>query len=401
MNVKQYMEKKWETAKDSRAARWCSEKIEKLRQKRISKPTLIFGGAAVLIIAAALYFQLRVSHSYEVISSAQNEDTQSSGYAQLGNRLLKYGDDGVSLLDQYEKVLWSQTYEMNDPDIDVYEDYGVIYDKKGTSMYVVNKEKPIGSIEVKFPILKAKVAANGAVAVILEDGEKTWINYYASDGSVIAENQTAIESPGYPADIAVAPGGESILVTYFCLDGAQVSSYVASYNFGDAGQNKVDNIAAEFHYENTLVPQVAYMSKTTAVAFRDDGFSVYDGGSVPTERVKKEINDEIVSTFYNDKYIGLVFKGGKEDEKYTMKLYDISGKERVSQGFDMEYKDIRISGDRIILYNDTRVCIYNFNGRLKFDGDMSDEGAVKSVFKVASNRYILVSENGINTIKIK
>ena len=149
-----------------------------------------------------------------------------------------------------------------------------------------------------------------------------------------------------------------------------------------------------------MVPQIVWINETTAVAFREDGFSVYDGSGVPKERVTHEVDGEIVSTFYNDKYIGLVFQGTEEDEKYTLKLYDVSGKERVSRGFDLEYISISISGDRIILYNDTHVSMYNLNGTLKFDSDI-EEGAVKYICQTASNRYILVSENGIHTIKTK
>src|SRR5699024_8399186 len=153
--------------------------------------------AVILVIIAAVYLQFRVSREYDILSSSQNEDTQSSKYISLGRNLLKFGNEGVSLLDQSQQVLWNQTYEMTDPAVDVSGDYAVIYDKNGTSMYVVQEERAVGAIDVKFPIRKAKAAQNGAVAAILEDGEKTWVNYYASDGSLIAENQTSMENPGY------------------------------------------------------------------------------------------------------------------------------------------------------------------------------------------------------------
>ena len=389
-----------EKRKENTAERFFRQSLERVRALRINKSVLIFGAAVILVVLAALYLHFRVSREYDILSTSQNEDTQSSAYVCLGRNLLKFGNEGVSLLDQSQQVIWNQTYEMTEPNADVSGDYAVIYDKNGTSMYVVQAEKPIGAIQVKFPVLEAKVARNGAVAAILEDGEKTWINYYASDGSLIAENQTSMENPGYPEDLAVSPNGESILVSYFQLENGIVSSYVACYNFSDEGQNQVDNIVAGFTYDNILVPQIVWINETTAVAFRENGFSVYDGSGVPKERVAKEVEGEIVSTFYNDKYIGLVFQEGEEDEKYTLKLYDISGKERVSQGFDLEYSSIGISGDRLILYNDTHISMYNLNGTLKFDSDI-DEGAVKYIFQAASNRYILVSENGIHTIKTK
>lgn len=47
------------------------------------------------------------------------------------------------------------------------------------------------------------------------------------------------------------------------------------YNFGDAGQNKEDNIVAEYQYENIVIPQIIYLDNTTAVAFGDNGYSIF------------------------------------------------------------------------------------------------------------------------------
>ena len=47
----------------------------------------------------------------------------------------------------------------------------------------------MGAVETSMPILKARVAQSGVVAAILRDGEKTWIDFYATDGSLIAETR--------------------------------------------------------------------------------------------------------------------------------------------------------------------------------------------------------------------
>lgn len=65
------------------------------------------------------------------------------------------------------------------------------------------------------PILKARVARTGVVAAILQDNDKTWVDFYAKDGSLIAENQTRIDSPGYPVDIAVSPNGRLLWSAIF------------------------------------------------------------------------------------------------------------------------------------------------------------------------------------------
>lgn len=402
MNLKQYMKQRNrdKTSENNKIVELYVSKLKRLRHVRINKSLLIAASALLISAAVIIGIQRHVYHEYQVISSAQNEDTQSAGYAQLGGCLLKYGDDGMYLLSQSEKVLWNQTFEMSNPDSDIRGEYGVIYDKKGTSMYVLNREKPIGPVETKFPILKARVTEKGTVAAILEDGEKTWINYYASDGSTIAENQTRMENPGYPLDIAAAPNGETIAVSYLFVENGQVSSRIVYYNFGDEGQNKVDNIVADFTYEGIIVPQIIYLNNNTSIALREDGFSVFEGEGVPEEKLNKKIEEEIISTFYNEKYFGLVLKGKDEKEQYVMQLYEPSGRKRFSEGFDKEYHDIHISQDKIIMINDAEVMMYNLKGILKFQGIM-EEGAVKNLFQVTSKHYMMISENGINTIKLK
>ncbi|WP_243135250.1 MULTISPECIES: DUF5711 family protein [Blautia] len=374
-----------------------SRRRRRQQLKRILVAALI---VIAVIIIAVVVIQRRTYHKYSVQSSAKNEDVQSAGYVQLGDCVLKYASDGASLLDQKQETVWKQSYEMTNPVADVRDETAVVADKEGTLMYIFKKEAPVGAVETSMPILKARVAKSGVVAAILQDGEKTWIDFYATDGSLIAENQTRIDSPGYPVDLAVSPDGKLIMIAYLYVEDGQTTSYVAFYNFGDEGQGEIDNIVAGFTYEGVVVPQVVYLDGNVSAAFRDDGFSIYEGSSVPKEKTKKEIKTDIVSTFYNEKYVGLVFKSGGKEEKYTMTVYDLSGKEKFSRSFNMEYKNIRISDDMIIMNNDSQVSMYSMSGIEKFNGNM-DEGVIKDIFKMGSNRYILVSENGIKTIKLK
>lgn len=402
MNLKEYMKHKdnSQSTESNKVVNIYKLRWNRLKEKVFKKSVLVPAAVVVLVIAVIIGIQRHVYHDYTVLSSAENEDTQSAGYVKLGDGLLKYGDDGAYLLSQSQKILWNQTYEMSNPDCDIRGDKAAIYDKKGTLMYVLDKEKPIGPIETKFPILKAKVTEQGAVAAILEDGEKTWVNYYASNGSVIAENQTRIQNPGYPVDLAVSPGGELIMVSYLLIDNGELNSRVVYYNFGDEGQNKVDNIVADFTYKNTVVPQVIYLNDRISVAIRDDGFSIFEGTGTPQEKIKENTESEIVSTFYNDKYFGMVVKGADDETQYELVLYDPAGRKRFSKGFDAQFQNISISGDMIIMYHDEQVMMYNLRGILKFEGAV-EEGAVKNLFQISSKRYILVSEDGINAIKLK
>lgn len=393
MNLKEFMNLKKEDSEEGKFLDFWYY----LKTIRPNKTLLIFG-ALVIAAAAGIFIVLNhVDQNYDVLSTLENEDTQSSEYVQFGEDLLKYGNESVSLLSQSGDTLWNQTYDMSDPAASIQGDTAAIYDKRGTSMYVLKADGPVGPVATDFPIVKAEVTLSGAVAAILEDGEKTWVNYYASDGSLIVENQTRMENNGYPLDLAVSPNGEIIAVSYLLVESGEISSQVVFYNFGQTGQGQVDNVVAEFTYEDTVVPDLVYFSDSTCVAFRDDGFSVFQGEDTPEERQNTEISTQMISLFYNEEYFGIVTEG--KEESYCMTLYDPAGRERCSQEFDMEYQSISISGERIVLCDSAQIEMYDLGGKLKFQGDIL-EGAVRNLFQMSRNRYLLVSDEGIHMIRL-
>ena len=199
-----------------------SRRHRRQQLKRVLIAALI---VIAVVIIAVVVIQRRTYHKYSVQSSAKNEDVQSAGYVKLGDCVLKYASDGASLLNQKQETVWKQSYEMTDPVADVREETAVVADKEGTLMYIFKKDAPVGAVETSMPILKARVAQSGVVAAILQDGEKTWIDFYATDGSLIAENQTRIDSPGYPVDLAVSPDGKLIMISYLYVEDGQTTSY--------------------------------------------------------------------------------------------------------------------------------------------------------------------------------
>jgi len=337
--------------------------------------------------------------SYKVLAETPEEDTAASRYIDLNGNILKYSGNDAILTNSSGKVLWTQKLDIETPMIDICEDLIVIYAKRGTKVVVLGKDGKIGEFNTDKPILKAKVAAHGAVATVLEDGGNTWINYYSATGEQIMTAKTRVDSPGYPVDIAISPDGVNLMVSYLKVEGGTTKSYVAFYNFGNAGQNQMDNMVSDYTYSNILVPQVEYLDDSLAVAFRDNGFVLYEGKQIPKEVNTVEVNEEIISAFYSDKYIGLVFRSDEEDMQYKLALYTKKGKLKFEQSFDAEYSTIKISGDTILMYNEAKVFIMSDKGVMKFSGNV-DEGTILNLFKMDANRYRLVTSRGVKTIKL-
>ena len=100
-------------------------------------------------------------------------------------------------------------------------------------------------------------------------------------------------------------------------------------------------------------------------------------GDTPEESENTQIDTQMISLFYNEEYFGIVTEG--EEESYLMTLYGPEGRQRCSREFDMEYQNISVSGERIILWDSFQVEIYDLGGKLKFQGDVREGNCKKSV----------------------
>ena len=370
------------------------------RHKRNAvKRTIITAVAVVAAIAAVgFYMEKRSYHNYKIVQSSEQEDVISTSYVEMDGDILRYSPDGVSLVSDKMNTLWSETYQMQNPMADVNGTRAVIADKDGTELEIYDKSGKTGSVTTSYSIIKARVSKSGMVAAILDGGDDTWINFYSTDGSLIAENQTKVDDPGYPLDVAVSDDGVVMMVTYQFVEGSDTTSYVAFYNFGDVGQNEDDRIVSGYKYEGVVVPQIQYLDNNQSVALKDNGFTLYQGSQIPKEVKTVEVDQEIVSTFFDNDMIGLVFKNDSKDKQYTMEVYTTDGKLKFQPDFNIPYTTIKLSGGNILMYNSSQMCVMNSRGVQKYVGSV--DGTIKDFFKIGWNRYLLVLDSGVDVIKL-
>lgn len=362
------------------------------------KKVLTMAAIAILVILALLlYFEKRRYNDYKVLETSEQEDIVSTQYVELDGRILRYSPEGVSLVNSKMETLWSDIYEMQNPVADVCSGQAVIADKDGTAFRIYDKDGMLGSVTTSYNIIKARISKNGLVAVILDGGDNTWINFYTSNGSLIAENQTKIDDPGYPMDVAISDDGTIMMVAFQFVDGGDTASYVAFYNFGDVGQNEDDRIVSGYHYEGVVIPQIQYLENSCSVALRDNGFTLYEGKQIPKENKTVEVEKEIISTFFDDDTIGLVFKNDSKDKLYTMEVYNSNGKLRFRKDFNIPYTTIRMSGGSILMYNSAQIAVLTDKGTEKYSGTI--DGTINDFFKIGWNKYLLVLDSGVNIIK--
>ena len=371
------------------------------RHKRniVKKTVITVVAIAAAVTAVGFYIEKRSYHNYKVVQSSEQEDVVSTSYIEMDGDILRYSPDGVSLVSDKMSTLWSETYQMQNPVADANGTRAVIADKDGTTLEIYDKSGKTGSVTTSYSIIKARVSKSGLVAAILDGGDDTWIDFYSTDGSLIAENQTKIDDPGYPLDIAVSEDGVVMMVTYQFVDGSDTTSYVAFYNFGDVGQNEDDRIVSGYKYEGVVVPQIQYLSNNRSIALKDNGFTIYQGSQIPKEVKTIETDKEIVSTFYDDDMVGLVFKNDSKDKQYIMEVYNTAdGKLKFKEDFNIPYTTIKLCGGNILMYNSSQMCVMNSRGVQKYLGSV--DGTIKDFFKIGMNRYLLVLDSGVDVIKL-
>lgn len=359
--------------------------------------------AALIVVSLVAAFAIRhaiIHHKYgeySVMSSEERLDSVSQ-YEFVDGRILKYSADGASLMTRQQKTIWNVTYEMTNPTADISGKEIVIYDKKGTAVQIYNEEGRQNTFTAGGPIITARVSGNGNVAAILDQDSYREIVYYASDGALIASGQTSMTDPGFPVAAAISDDGETLAVSFVTVTNGTAGSLIRFYNFGQAGKTAGDNIVAEESFDGIVVPKLDTIG-STIVAFRDDGFTVYKIGTKPAAVKSVDFSDEIVSVFHDDDHIGVVFRSEDKESKYTLKLYTVNGKLLSTGSVNVSYDIARVSDNQIIFYSNSEFAVYSMEGICKYEGAIN-EGNVADILRIASNRYLVLTDKKTEIIKL-
>ena len=85
---------------------------------------------------------------------------------------------------------------------------------------------------------------------------------------------------------------------------------------------------------------------------------------------------------------------------YRLDVYQLTGDLAFSRELDYQYQDVRLSGDLVILSDDTSCKIFNMHGVEKFSGDI-DTGADIIVAGKYPDTLIITGQQTMKEIKLK
>lgn len=398
-NVRDYLKRK----KERRAEQGRVSYREKIKSHKF----MVFYRAILVIvllaaIGAGLYIQWKnkIYTENAVIFSTEVHITQDSTLVPFSGHLLTYSKDGASCMDIRGNAVWNQTFEMQNPIVDVCQNVVAIGDYNGRTIYIMNTGGVMGNITTNRPVRDFCVASNGVVAVVLDDTDVTLICLYDANGEELVQFRTTMKDSGYPVNVSISPSGELVCVSYLFVDSGQMKSSVAFYNFGAVGKNKVNNYVSGYDYLNSIVPFTRFLDDKSVFAVSDDRIMFFGGTQIPTTVAENLLADDIQGVYYGSEYIGLVFNSTQSSNRYRLDVYHKSGELRQTIEFDIDFRDILFHEDQIIIYNESECLIYNNSGAEKYNGNFN-KSVLLLIPQSSTRRYMVVTPNSIDTIELK
>lgn len=375
--------------------------IKRHRMQVISIVLSAIAFVVLFIFIIIAIYKSKVFSEYRILKTIEYQEVTSAKYVGFNGNVLRYSRDGAFAFNMNNEMLWNQTYQMQNPMVDTCGDYIAIGDYRGTKIYILNSQGLQGQIDTTITVQKFCVSGNGNVAVVLDDEDVTWVKLYNKNGENVASDRTTMDKSGYPVALDISDNGIMLCISYLFVDSGKLRSSVAFYNFGAVGQNEINNLVSAFNFEDETVSCVEFINEETSFAIGNKSFSIYKGSQKPGEVYTTQLTEKIESVFYSNEYIGLVCKNtGDEGEQYKIDVYNTSGSIVASQKFDLDYTDILLNKDLIIIYNANECRIYNTSGSKKFEGFFKNSVITISPDK-KKDRYLFVSGTKTDEIKFQ
>ena len=333
---------------------------------------IIYCGIALFLVIGLIgLIRMNLGYrTFEVTNVIDKNDDVSVNYQVIGDGLIRYSKDGASYTDKNGKLLWNQTFEMSNAQVVFCGDYMAIADIGSNQMRIFNQAGQIAVINALYPIEGIQIAEQGVVAAVLADSDQHYINLYDASGRDLVKIKATINKTGYPIDIALSNDGTKLAVSYLVISGGDVTTQIVFYKFGKTSDSG-DNVVGTYNYDQ-IFPKIEFINNNTIVAFGEMGFEIYSmKDSVPEVVLEKVFDNDIKSIFYNEQYIGFVFKNDgadvTEDSDGTVSQ---TQQESESQSESQEAVPTVSANDMFILTG-----AIEDDAMSAEDGDMSGEGS--------------------------
>ena len=381
------------------------ERLEREQRKHRGLTVLLIVLLITALVCVALYIIDRYRHkvydSYEVVKQVERTDSVAAVYIPYnGNSILKYSRDGALAIDSEGNILWNGSYDFNSPAADTCGNYAVIADIGGTKAVVFNGTDSGTEIEVLLPIVEARVAGQGVVALLLEDSTSNVLNIYnpyASDKELLVEIPTSVQEDGFPIDFAISEDGTKVVTSFLNIKNGVQENYLNFYNFDEVGKNTVNRLVGARNMEDQMVAKVEFLNNNTVCAFTENGFLLYDMKQIPSDLFTKEFKDNIKGVCYDKEHIAVALGSLEEAGNTGIRIYDMEGNEVLNRKTGFQFDSMYLSDGELVLYGNISWNVLRLDGTMKYEGDF--ESGIEKIFPVDNyETYIVMDSSKINII---
>lgn len=422
-NRKQELRRRVVDTKDLLQQQEVEQAQEKGKRRQRRRRFLVFL-AVVLVLGAlvtgAIYMMKRpytgFSQNWRNSFTGENSVSESDyeDYEIFGDGFLKVTRDGATYIDSSGKTIWNQSYEMNSPYVSISGDYCAIADQGKTAIYIMNKTGTTGQAETNLPITKISVAGTGVTYALLEDSKASYITVFSKEGAALDISiKSVLDGDGYPVDIAVSPDGTELIASFASIENGTIQNKVIFYNLSEIGQNAGSNrVVGGFtdDFSGHLAGRVHFSDDTHAQAFYDGGIAFFSTKVLTSPELsqKVEIEQTIQAITYADDYIGVITDNSDSEtsaDPYTLTVYRLNGQTVFSTPFQLNYTNFDIDQDRVLVYNNTTLQLYDMSGTLKYSGNIDTSISRARVARGVKNPLgldlLIGSAGAMESVKLK
>ena len=318
-----------------------------------------------------------VASGYDTIPIEANE---AYDFGRCGNNIVMVKNNGTYAYSDKLVSKWSIESNGTNPFIRSNGDRAIIY-YMNEKVALITDGKSTQKVETEGEIACASINENGYFCIVTgETGYKSLVTVYAPDCEVIYKWHSA---ENYVVDAEVSPNNKSMTVATIDFSKSSVSGGVMMFNFTQEKPH-VGHVL-----ENSIVMDIAYVSKSRVVAVSDTGFYGYNAIG---EKVFDVPYGNMKLTSFNinsPNNMVLVFsKDGSVVHGSVVKVYKASGKEYGVFESDETVTGVDVVDRKIMLTLGRKIKIISRSGNEKKTFNLNKD--IKSALLFENKRSAFV-----------
>ena len=366
--------------------------------KRVVKLFLLLFG---IICAIQLIYAVRSFDNYEIRTGIERKTGSNTKFSEYLGYILEYSNDGISCMNENGTLIWNQSFEMANPVLESCEEYLIVYDFGGTEIYLLTEGGLKYSMETACAIQTVSLAKQGTFAVLMKENTQSQVKLFDKEGKELANGKFYSNKGGFPVDIALSKDGKKLAVDMIDISKGMVNTTVSFYNFDTVGQNQIDNNVGVYTFENLLIPEMEYISDSRLIGFGTGKIVVFEGAQKPELKKEIPVKEEIISYFYNDKHIGMVYDNIEVENSRHIKVIDMNGSTVMENDTAILYDNIEFLSNNEICVNSKTECeIFTMHSIKKFAYTF-DKELYKVIAGENGQSYTFIFKETIEEVRLK